>query len=484
MDENRKNSQEDKSPHTDSEKKNRLTLHGIFYHNTFVLIFSFCVALISWFVLAAGNENTNRLVTDVPIEVKLSIAAEEGGIRVFNMSYDTADLEISGSNLITNKLTEEDFEVSVNLNLTSAKLTGNTLQKTTVQVRAAKKSAIADYNIVSINPEEITVEYDRYKEVTFPIEHGDIQYSAASDFYPGTPTFSAEAVTVSGPESSVNKISRAAVSYTLNDPLRSDASFTCPVRLFDQNNREITDISAMYLETDVDTVEVVIPVLSKKTVTLIPTTLHRPQGFSDTRITVEPGTIDIAGDASVLAGINEIQLETPIDFADIGTSQKNRFTMDIPLPAGVQNISAVGENTVSQATVTVNTSGFVQSTVTVYADNFQIVNRPAGKDVTVDTQQLKIIVMGSEGQSYNVTGDVLSVQLDLTNFADRTGSVRVPATIVIGGSGTDTCWVLGEYFVLMQISDRAAMQERTIPANAPAGDSSSSNDGVAAQPQE
>ena len=472
---------EQKNPQ-DEQGKKRLSLNGIFYHNTFVLIFSFCVALISWFVLAAGNENTNRFVTDVPIEVKLSIAAEEGGIRVFSKSYDTADLEISGSNLITNKLTEEDFTVSVNLNLTSAKLTGNTLQKATVQVRAARKSSIADYNIVSINPEEITVEYDRYKEVTFPIEHGDIQYSADPNFYPGTPTFSAEAVTVSGPESSVNKISRAAVSYTLSDPLRSDASFTCPVRLYDQNNREITDVSAMYLETDVDTVDVVIPVLSRKTVTLVPTTLHRPQGFPDLRITVEPASIDIAGDESVLAGISEIQLETPIDFADIGTSGKNQFTMEIPLPAGVQNISAVGEITVSQAVVTINTNQFSQSTVTVNADKFQIVNKPAGKDVTVDTQQLKIIIMGSDGQSPNVTGDALSVQLDLTNFADRTGSVRVPATIVIGGSGTDTCWVLGEYFVLMQISDPVAIQERTIPANGPA--ESTSSDEVVAKPQE
>ena len=475
MDEDRK------TPQEEPEKKKRFSLHGIFYHNTFVLIFSFCVALISWFVLAAGNEDANRLITDVPIEVKLSIAAEQGGFRVFHMSYDTADLEISGSNLITNKLTADDFEVSVNLNLTSAKLTGNTLQKTTVQVRAAKKSSIADYNIVSINPAEITVEYDRYKEVTFPIEHEDIQYSADPNYSPGTPTFSAEVVTVSGPESSVNKISRAALSYTLNDPLRNDASFTCPVRLYDQNNQEISDISAMSLETDVDTVDVVIPVLSRKTVNIVATTLHQPKGFSDTRITVTPAAIDIAGDADVLAGISEIQLDTPIDFADLDLSQKNTFTVDIPLPAGVRNINAAGENIVSQATVTINLAGFVYSPVTVYADNFQISNKPVGKDVTVDTQLLEVNLMGSEAQIAKLTGDSLSVQLDLTNFAGRTGVVEVPATIVIAGSGTDTCWVLGRYTVSVQISDKP-VQERTIQANAAADDDSS--DGVVAQPQE
>ena len=475
--------EEKKNPQEHSEKK-RFSLNGIFYHNTFVLIFSFCVALISWFVLEAGNEDANRLVTDVPINVKLSAAAEEGGFRVFNKSYDTADLEIAGSNLITNKLTEDDFEVSVNLNLTSSKLTGNTLQKATVQVRAEKKSSISDYDIVSINPAEITVEYDRYKEVTIPIEHTDIQYSADPNYYPGTPVFSADVVTVSGPESSVNKISRAAVTYTLNNPLTSDASFTCPVRLFDQNNQEISDISAMYLETDVDTVDVAISVMSRKTVTIVPSIVHQPKGFSDTRITVTPATIDIAGAGDVLAGINEIQLETPIDFADLDIAQKNTFTMDIPLPAGVRNINAVGENIVSQATVTINLAQFVYSSVTVYANNFQISNRPVGKDVTVDTQQFEVALMGSEAQIAKLTGDMLSVQIDLTNFANRTGSVEVPATIAIAGSGTDTCWVLGRYTVLVQISDMAPIQGRmTVPANAPAEDSKSS-DGLVAKPQE
>ena len=458
MDEEKKASQEEPE-----KKKKKLSLNGIFYHNTIVLIFSFCVALISWFVLAAGNGDSNRVITDVPISVKLSSAAEEDGFRVFNMSYNTADLEISGSSLITNKLSAADFEVSVNLNLTSTKLTGNTLQKATARVRTEKKTSISDYNIVSVNPEEITVEYDRYKEVTFPIEHEEIKYSADASFYPGAPVFSAESVTIAGPESSVNKISRAAVSYTLDSPLKADASFTCPVRLYDQNNQEISDVSAMYLEMDVDTVDVVIPILAKKTVTLVASTVHQPKGFSDSRITVSPATIDIAGSAEVLAGIKEIQLNTPIDFAELDLQQKNTFTMDIPLPTGIRNISAVGENAVSQATVTVNLNGFRDAAVTVYSDNFQISNKPVGKEVTINTQSLEVALVGSEAQVSKLTGDSLSVQLNLTNFASHTGSVEVPATISITGSGSDTCWVLGKYTVLVQITDRASMQANALP---------------------
>lgn len=473
MGEEKKNSQEEPE-----KKEGGLKLRNIFYHNTFVLIFSFCVALISWFVMAAGNTDKNLTIADVPITVKLSQAAEEDGLRVFKMSYSSADLEIAGNNLITSKLSTDDFEASVNLNPTSTKLTGNTLQKLTVPVRAQKKSTISDYNIVSINPEEITVEYDRYKETTFTIEKDGIKYSADAGYYPSAPVLSAESVTIGGPESSVNKISRVAVSYTLDNPLKADASFTCPVRLYDQNNQEISDTSSLYLEMDVDTVDVTIPILAKKTVKIVASTVHQPKGFADSRITVEPAEIDIAGPQDVLSGISEIQLDTPIDFADLDVSQKNVFSMDIPLPSGVRNISAIGENTVSQATVSVNLNGYKTATVTVPADNFQVSNRPAGREVSFSTQSLEVTLIGSDAQISKLTGDALSVQIDLTNFADRTGSVEVPATIGITGSGSDSCWALGKYRVTLILSNSTSV----LANNNTLEDGSS--DAVVATPQE
>ena len=449
---------EQKPHHAPQEQKRKWNLRGIFYHNTFVLIFSLCVAIIMWFVMTAQNTELNRIVRDVPIEVTLSPAAEEDGIRVFNQSYNLADLEISGSNLITNKLTVEDFQITALLNPTSTKLTGNTLQKITVPIRPVKRSAMADYKIVSYSPEEITLEYDRYKEATFPIEP-DLKYSADNNFYPGTVSVSAERVVVSGPESSVNKVSRAAISFEVSDPLRADAAFTCPVRLYDQNNQEIADTSILYLSLDVDTVDVSIPILSRKTVDVVAATVHQPKGFADSRITVNPSKIDIAGPADVLATINEITLDTPIDFADLEISSNNIFEMDIPLPAGVRNINAVGENTLSKAIVSINLNNYRQVTVQVPQENFQISNKPAGRDVVVDTQLLDVTLAGSDAQVAKLTGDSLLVQIDLANVATTTGNITItaPVTVTITSNGSDSCWVLGKYTVSMTLRDLTAV---------------------------
>lgn len=447
--------EEKKSPaESGGERKGRFGLRNIFYHNTFVLVFSFIVALVSWFVMASESTESNTVITDVPITVKYSPAAEEDGLRVFNMSYNSADLELSGNSLITNKLTSGDFDVSVTLNPTSTKLTGNTMQKMALPVRAVKRSAMSDYTIVSVSPEEVNVEYDRYKEITLPIEN-DVKFSADTGFVAGTLTLSQAEVTISGPESSVNKISRAAVAYSVENPLRADDAFTCPVRLYDQENQELKDTAGMYLEMSVDTVDVTIPILPKKTVKIKASTVNQPKGFSDSRITVEPAEIDIAGPADVLAGINEITLDTAINFADLDVGQKNVVTLDIPLPTGVRNLSASGENSVSRATVSVNLIGYQKVNVTVPADNFHVINPPAGREPVISNRILEVSVVGSDAQVSKLTGDALAVQVDLANFSDRVGTVTVPATVAITGSGTDSCWVVGKYSLSVSITNAA-----------------------------
>lgn len=462
-------------PEAPGERKKKFGLRNIFYHNTFVLIFSFAVALVAWFIMAAASDTERPFtVYDVPIQTKLSSEAEADGLRVFNMSYNAADIEVSGNSLLTSKLTPEDFDVTVTLNPTSTKLTGNTLQKMTVPVKAVKKNSISEYAIASVSPEEINIEFDRYKEVTYTIEN-ELKYSADSGYYAGAPAFSEETVMISGPESSVNKVSRVAVSYTVDNPLKAEETLSCPIRMYDQNNQEISDTSGMYLSLSVDTVDVTIPVMQKKTVSLAANTVHQPKGFGSSRIVVEPAQIDIAGPQEVLSGISEIQLDTVIDFADLDITQKNVFTVDIPLPTGVRNISSAGENTVSQATVTINLNGYKQTKVTVPEDNIQILNRPAGKEVQLTTKSLEVSLIGSDAQVANLTGDSVSVQADLTNFGDQTGSVSVPVTVAISGSGADSCWVVGKYNVTVTIVEKNVLQ-----ANAEGKTSGA----VAATPQE
>ena len=468
--------EEKKRPEEPKGKKAPFTVKNVFYHNTFVLAFSFVVAVVVWFIMSANSASRNVVIHDVPIQVQISSAAQEEGLQIFNMSYNTADVEVSGNNLLTSRLTADDFEVSVTLNPTSTKVAGNTLQKMTLQVRAVKTNSMGSYEIASVSPEEVTVEYDRSQEVTFPIEN-HIQYSSADGYYAGTPVLSADNVTISGPESAVNRINHVAVSYNVENALRQDASFTCPIRLYDQNNQEITDTSGMYLTMNVDTIDVTIPVTPVKTVSLTASTLHQPEGFSQDRIQISPSEITIAGTSDVLSGISEIQLDTIIDFAQLDVNGTNVFTSDITLPSGVRNISAVGD-AVSQATVTINLNGYEEASVTASAANIQLVNAPTGAQLS--TSSLPVSVVGPEAQVTRLTGSEVSVQVDLSNFQDRTGTVEVPATVTLTGAAADSCWVVGEYTVSVNFSASTvqAAAARTFIAE------EDESDNLAATPQE
>lgn len=434
-------------------QKRKFRLSGLIYHNSFVLACSFLAALIGWFVTAAGSSDLNRTVYNVPIQFTMSAEAEADGLRVWGSSYQTVDIEVSGSTMITSKLTAEDFEVTAALNPTSTKLTGNTTQKAAAQVHVAKKSTYSDYEVVSISPEEITLEYDRYKEVSLTVEN-EISFTAGTGFYPGTPVLSAEKVTISGPESSVNKISRAAVVYNVDGALRENKELSCPIRLYGQDGQEIVDTAGMYLSMDVDTEQVTVPVYPKKTVPVVVTMAHRPAQFSDSRITVEPASIDLAGSAEALGAVSEIRMDNVIDFAELDPGKPSQsFQFEIPIPQNTRNITNNSSNTaISQVTVTINLNGYKQQTVTVPESNIQVINGPGGDLAALPiTKTLEVTLAGPEAQVQRLTGDSVMVQVDMSNVTAVTGNVDVPATVTIPGSSGEACWVLGSYTMAVTI---------------------------------
>ena len=472
--------EEKKRPEEPRGGKKSLALGKLFYHNTFVLVFSLLVAIISWFFMMATSSDRGVTVEDVPIQVRYSSAAQEEGLEVFHMSSETVNLQVTGNTLLTSQLTANDFEVSVTLNPTDTSVTGNTLQKMDVQVQAVKANTLTNFEIARVTPEEVTLEYDRFQEVNLPIE-SDIQCRSADGYYASTPILSADNVTISGPSSSVARIKRVAVSYNVESELKEDAQFSCPLVLYDENNQEITNTAGLYLEMNVDKVDVTIPVTPVKTVNLTATTVHQPEGFSQDRIQIEPSTITIAGTANTLSGISEIQLDTVIDFADLEAGTTNTFTADIPLPSGVRNIAAVGDSTTpAQATVTINLNGYSEMSVSVGASNMQITNPPAGMEAALATSSLVVTLVGPEAQVSRLTGENVAVTVDLANFQDRTGTVEVPATVTLTGSAASSCWATGEYTVSVNISQPSAVSTARMIARDP---ESSEEGDVAATPQ-
>ena len=443
---------------------------GLFDKNYFLLIISLITAVIIWFIFMVSQltEESPRVIYDVPITIHLSEQAQKDGLKVYKQSYNTADISVTGSSLVTNRLTAEDFEVMATFSPSSTKLSGTALQTETLTLKATKKNAVGEYDISSFDPSEITIEYDRSKEITLPID-AEIKYTPESSYHADAPSLSDNSVTISGPESSVNKISRVSAVYEFTDPLREETTITCELTLYGQDDKPIGDYAGLYLDLSTTTVEVTIPVNSKKTVQLKPILLNAPKGFAESRITLEPATIDIVGSEAELAKIEEIALGPPINFNEIDLNN-TAYERDIPIPSGVKSLS--GDEGM-KAKVEINLNGYVPEKRTT--SNITTVNKPAGKTVKVMTTSITVNVMGSEAQMAKLTGESISVTVDLTNKADSTGSFDMPAIVTFDGA--DSCWAYGTYMVSVTITDGPSAQANTgIESKASQNDAAKPND--------
>ena len=246
--------------------------------NTLILSFSFVCAVVIWFVMMGTQlEGLGSVVSNVPIEIELSEAAQEAGVRIFERSHSSTDVSVTGNARVTAKLTTEDVGVKASFDPSLSMLTGSSMQEATVTLRAYKKgNTLAEYEVEGVSPSEVTVVYDKYKEMQLSIEN-KVQYTAADGYYASSaPTLSTDIITISGPESQVNRVSVAALDYVFSDALTQSRAISCKVTLYDVNG-EVIDPTTCYLSLSDDTVDVSIAVTGRQTVTLQPDIRDIPQ---------------------------------------------------------------------------------------------------------------------------------------------------------------------------------------------------------------
>lgn len=441
--EDKKKARPENSVKKDNTKKKRRI--NPFDNSLFSMVFALFSAVVLWFYLASGTDSTAEkpfYIEDVSIEVDKSDAAIADGLEIFSMTQEYADLAISATSTIKNRLTKEDVRVIGTFAPSSTKTSGTGLNTAVVKLQAVKTNALGDYTILEVSPEEITVEYDRYKEKTLPLEK-NIKVSVNTGFLALEAISPTSTISISGPESSVNKIRSAALVADVTENISSDYDISVPVTLYGQDGRVMSDIRNMYLTTSAETVDVTIPVLAQKTVEIIPVIENQPKGFAANRITVEPSTLDIAATSEILKDIESIHLTDPINFTEVDT-ENNVFELEIPLPKDVRDL-----NNVETATVTINLNGFVVKPITTR--NVTVTNSPAN-NLVQNAQNITVKVMGSESQVAKLTGDSISVVVDMAGEAIESGSIIKPAEVKINDSTADTCWVTGKYEVALTFS--------------------------------
>lgn len=418
------------------EKLSKISINMIFYNNKLVFLFSVLASFAIWIgINSSGTDSAPIVISDIPVNVNLSESAIQDGLRVFSGHNIKAKVSISGNKLIVGQVSKDDILITAQQATTIASPGSYTLE-----LVAKKTGILSDYEFVSgVEPAFIPVMVDRYREAEFTVEP-EIEFSANPDYFLGATVLSSPKVVLSGPESEISKIKRITAKGTINQELQSTYTAKVPIVMYDAYGEQIISES---VSSTVNEVDVTIPVLTRKKLSVHPNFINAPEGLdlSSGIIKVTPSSLEIAGTEEQINTMEKIELES-INFQDINI-QHNKFNMQINLPTGCRSL-----NNIYNVEVSIDMSGFRERSFLV--DQISFVNTPEEKTVKSYTNEIEVKIVGPSYKIKYLNDSNVEAEVDLQDKNDLIGAMEIPVKIVIKNC-KDT-WASGEYLVNIEIS--------------------------------
>ncbi len=290
--------------------------------------------------------------------------------------------------------------------------------------------------VASRNPSQLEVKIDRIVTATIPVKVV-LEGSVADGYIAGDATTVPSTLSVLGLAEEINSISYAQVKIgkkDLNTSIHQQMSYA----YFDADGKELKLNS---VQTEARTVEVILPVLKTKT---IPLDIDVVEGGGalekNVNYAITPGEITVAGEEKIVdamesvvvgvADLSKISGDTALDF---------KFT----LPDGIRNMS--GE---SSASVALSFNGL--KTKSINTNTIEIINIPRGYNIEPLTNNLSVLLRGSEGDLDNILPQNVRAVVDLTSMVLTPGQHTLTARITVDGNAN--VGAVGEYKIDVKVS--------------------------------
>ena len=422
--------------------KKQFSLSRLFHHDKLMMVVSLILAIVIWSAVVYGPSNLDeREITGVPISITLNdYASQTLNLRIVAGSNATATVRVSGTRSAISKLSAQDITVTAD--------TGNVIKEGTyvLPLRAVSSGDYTIENVVGDNGtnDTVTITCDVWREQAFPVEveMPNLTVTDAEQFRFGTPSFSGAAitegqVTVAGPKSDINRIARVVATIPDTATIAETAVYTADLRAVDKNDDVIDSVSFLLAEDA--KVNVTVPVMMYRKVTLSPTVQNMPEGLKkvENLVTIAPAEVELWGVPSELEDyVAGIHSQTVVNF---DTLTPDNLSREIVLES-VEGVRPT--NSSEKITLTVNLKNIVSKTmeeVPLSQENFTVVNCPNGYKVELLQFKLpSVLFYGTKGALDAVDLTKVRLTLDMAGKA-TVGKQTVLARLTV--EGQDTLWV-------------------------------------------
>ena len=410
-------------------------LRKLYDNRVFWMVISLLASLTIWVYVTSGEtEDFKTTFRNVRIEiVGEDTLRSSRNLIVTDLNTNTITVEITGPRRVVAPLDSEDLVAQVDV----SKLTRAAY--TTLKYDIVYPSSVDERYITE---EKKTPEYVNFtvsQLITKPIQvRGGYEGRLAEGFTAETPVFNPSTVSVTGPEAYIKDIDHADVTFGQNVVADSTYSVDATYTLVDKNGDAV---STEYLTLAPDTVEATLPILQVKNVTLGVDLIEGAGATkANTKVSVEPSFITLAGDSSILSGFNRIILGT-VDLTDFSST----FTETYPITIDNELRNVTG---VSEAKVTIEVVGL--ETRSYRVTNLSYVGAAEGTSVELLTESLdNVVIRGTAEQLDQIKAENIRAVADLADIKDSTGSYMPAAKIYVDGV-TDV-GAVGQYVISVEI---------------------------------
>ena len=394
-------------------------------------IISIIIAIIIWYVVTSVSDPiVTRTFSDIPVQITNASYIAEGR-KTYQVSeqYQSIAVSIKGNRSVVNGVTADDITVTADL----TQIVTMDTDPVYVPVTAVCSGISSNSNVtIHTQTATIPIEIEDVDSAQFPIsvDVGDTQ--PAKEYEIGEQTADPDTITISGPESLIQKISSVVAKVDVSGMSQS-GTVKGTLVVIDKNLDEMSETQMNFLtfETGSREVDVNIVLWRKQTgIQLEAEYTGTPEhGYQVTDITTTPEEITVAGADEALSALaaNGNKLTIPAELINIdGQSSDTDITVDI---GDVLNDDSDMMITSSAETVTVHVSILPNGSQEYQLDVDQIQRKNLGSNLTVQYDQTQIPVRIKASDEDLETFDISQVTASIDFSGLSAGDYQVPVRI-------------------------------------------------------
>ena len=389
----------------------------IYNSKAFWMIVSLLASLAIWvYVTSVETDESKTTFRGVKVElVGEDILRDSKNLVVTDMDTSTVTVEVVGPRRIISSLSSAQLVAQVDVSkLSRAAYTSQ--QYTIVYPDGTDTSKLSENRRT---PETINFMVSAQTSKSIQVR-GSFDGSLAEGYTAEMPVFEPSTITITGSEAYLKDVEYAWVTFS-KENVDSTYSVETGFTLMDANN-EPCSTTGISFSTDV--VTATLPLLTLKEVNLDVNIIEGAGATkANTKITIDPVSVTLAGDSALLAGMNKIILAT-IDLTDFSSTFTETYT--IPIDNELKNTTGV-----TKATVTVEIVGL--ETKTFRVTNFSCINATEGYEADIITESKEITLRGTPEALAQIKDENIRAVADLTDYKESTGTYMPQVKVYVDG---------------------------------------------------